>query len=348
MTESNYTHLEVIEDKNDTQILTRDLNQQHDRVEQWFSQAALTSLFQPAADPVVQLACDWLGRGGKRWRPFLTVCMVEILADLGPTVSEATLHKTAVAVECFHKASLIHDDIEDDDTERYGEQTLHCRYGIPIALNVGDYLLAEGYRLLADNDLDLERKAQLIATAAQGHRILCLGQGAELAWTRKPQVLRVNDVIAIFRQKTAPAFEVALKIGAISAKQTAGMDTILTRYSDALGVAYQINDDLEDLREGQIGHERILARPSILLALASEQAQDRDKAFLEHIWQGHAASAADLKRVLDLMQQLNIEQQAEETLETYKSRAVGALTQLENLKLKHLLQQVISMIFPGH
>ena len=348
MTDYKYSYPEVMDNDIAAQGLALDLNQQHDRVERWFSPPALASLFQPAQDPVVRLACDWLGRGGKRWRPFLTVCVVEILAEVAPPVSEETLHRATVAVECFHKASLIHDDIEDDDTERYGEQTLHCRYGVPIALNIGDYLLAEGYRLLTDNDLDAGRKAPLIGIAAEGHRILCLGQGAELAWTREPDVLGVDDVIAIFRQKTAPAFEVALKIGAMLTNQMANMETILSRYSDALGIAYQIKDDLEDLRDGHIGHERILVRPSILLALAYEQAQALDRAFLQRVWQGQSGSEADLRRVLTLMEQLNIEQQAIQSLESYKDHAINALTQLDNQKLKHLLQQVMNKIFPGN
>ena len=60
------------------------------------------------------------------------------------------LRKVAVAVECFHKASLIHDDIEDNDALRYGEKTLHEEHGVAVALNVGDLLIGEGYRLLAE------------------------------------------------------------------------------------------------------------------------------------------------------------------------------------------------------
>ena len=58
------------------------------------------------------------------------------------------LQKVAVAIECFHKASLIHDDIEDNDAARYGEKTLHEEFGAAVALNVGDLLIGEGYRLI--------------------------------------------------------------------------------------------------------------------------------------------------------------------------------------------------------
>ena len=54
-----------------------------------------------------------------------------------------------MSIETFHKASLVHDDIEDDDAFRYGAETIHRQYGIPTAINVGDYLIGMGYRLVS-------------------------------------------------------------------------------------------------------------------------------------------------------------------------------------------------------
>ncbi len=123
----------------------------------------------------------------------------------------------AIAVECFHKASLIHDDIEDGDAERYDQRTLHAEYGVPIALNVGDLLLGEGYRLLAEVDVPDVQKVELLQAAARGHRNLCLGQGSELAWMRAPGPMTLKDLLHIFRMMTAAAFEGALILGALIA-----------------------------------------------------------------------------------------------------------------------------------
>ena len=124
-----------------------------------------------------------------------------------------------MAVECFHKASLVHDDIEDNDAQRYGEATLHEEHSMPVALNAGDMLIGEGYRLLADNDFAPAIRSSMIRIAAEGQRELCRGQGAELIWTQKPEALSSAQVLEIFRSKTAPAFEVGLKIGAAIANQ---------------------------------------------------------------------------------------------------------------------------------
>ncbi len=117
------------------------------------------------------------------------------------------LRKAAVAVECFHKASLIHDDIEDGDSARYGEPTLHMEHVTAVALNVGDLLVGEGYRLLAEcESVHASVRGEMIKIASAGHRTLCLGQGAELTWAHAPAPLTPLQVVEIFRRKTAPAF----------------------------------------------------------------------------------------------------------------------------------------------
>src|SRR5205823_4335039 len=89
----------------------------------------------------------------------------------------------------------------------------------------------------------------LTVAAFQGQRQLCRGQGAERCWTRQPAPLTALQVLDIFRQKTAPAFEVALRLGALYAgtEQHEEVSEVLRAYSEALGIAYQIRDDLSDL-----------------------------------------------------------------------------------------------------
>src|SRR4029077_15817306 len=102
-------------------------------------------------------------------------------------------------------------------------------------------------RLLAESGAPPRIIAKMIRIATAGHRSLCLGQGAELCWSRRQHPMDVQEVLSIFRQKTAPAFEVALRLGAAYADAGDDVHEVLTRYSEALGIAYQIRDDLEDL-----------------------------------------------------------------------------------------------------
>ena len=118
----------------------------------------------------------------------------------------------------------------------------------------------------------------MIRIAAAGHRTLCLGQGAELCWARDPQPLSSLEVLDIFRQKTAPAFEVALRLGAAFAGADEDVADVLTEYSEALGIAYQIRDDLDDLAGDDADRTTSpRMRPSLPLALAYERTKGDDQ-----------------------------------------------------------------------
>src|SRR3989442_4606789 len=89
-----------------------DLSALREEVDFWFSPAALDLIMGNAEGETERIARAWLGRAGKRWRPFLTVATFQALRAGAPAPLPQDLRKLAVAVECFHKASLIHDDIE--------------------------------------------------------------------------------------------------------------------------------------------------------------------------------------------------------------------------------------------
>jgi geranylgeranyl diphosphate synthase type II len=331
---------EVIHLTSDDRTRRLDLDALRKEVETWFTPEALDVIFgEPSHGHADVIARDWLARAGKRWRPFLTVCAWRALQDDPSAKIPDGLRKIAVAVECFHKASLVHDDIEDDDAERYGEQTLHSAHGVPIALNAGDLLIGEGYRLLAESGAQPAVIAEMIRIAASGHRQLCLGQGAELDWQRRRRSLSSLDVLNIFRQKTAPAFEVALRLGAAFAGAEDDVHSVLGRFSESLGIAYQIRDDLEDLDSAADLQQ---PRPSLPLAVAFERVRGGDKALLERLWLGSSPSVDEARVVLDSVDAAG---RCRQLLEAYKEQAVRSLPELRNASLKGLLRRVIGKIF---
>ena len=336
----DYIHL-----TSDDRTRRLDLSALRDEVDFWFTPASLDLVMGTAEGETEKIAREWLGRAGKRWRPFLAVAAFQALREAPGAPLPDDVRKVAVAVECFHKASLIHDDIEDNDAMRYGEKTLHEEHGVAIALNVGDLLIGEGYRLIAACKISAEQKAEMLAVAAQGQRQLCRGQGAELCWMRTPKPLTSLQVLEIFRSKTAPAFEVALRLGALYAgtEQHEEVGDVLGAYSEALGIAYQIRDDLSDL--GQKGETNDIAgmRPSLLLAVASERAQGEQKTALDNLWQRKAG--LNPEQIEALYVELKADERARLLLETYKEEAIRSLRDLENPSLKGLLRRVIGKIF---
>ncbi len=283
-------------------------------VESWFEPDALKELLCRKGSETERIATDWLGKAGKRWRPLLTAGVYRALLPV-PALETGPLRRLAVAVECFHKASLIHDDIEDEDDTRYGELTLHRQYGIAVALNIGDLLIGEGYRLIGESGLQPELATAMIRTAAEGHRTLCLGQGEELLLQKRSARASVDEVIEIFRRKTAPAFDVALQLGAIAAGADPQIRNVLAAFSNAIGIAYQIQDDIDDHATDAALPNGQGRAPALLDALSSEGSQS------------HSV-------ILDRARQLR---------QRYADETIRCLTPLRDAPLKCLLFRIANL-----
>ncbi|MDP6544781.1 MAG: polyprenyl synthetase family protein [Phycisphaerae bacterium] len=292
----------------------QDLQSLRDKVDSWFTLDALSDRMGAPDNRTEQIAYDWLAGSGKRWRPFLAAGVFEAITGTSlDELPEGLIH-SGVAVECFHKASLIHDDIEDHDATRYGRPTVHETHGVEIAINAGDLLIGEGYRLLSEADVSDTQRVRMVQVASAGHRTLCLGQGAELVWAREPTSLTPEQVIEIFAQKTAPAFDVALQVGAICAGGDDELSSILHQFSRALGIAYQIHDDIDDHMTASDRSPDDHLCPNILDALAGN------------------TDTPPLQAATDLLEQ-------------YKSTAIECLDSLTSSDLKALLRRIVGKIF---
>lgn len=329
------------------------LNALHEDVREWFSAESLAEIMGDASNEQEKIAREWLALAGNRWRPFLTVAAYQALReDRGEPIPE-DIKKIAVAVECFHKASLIHDDIEDEDHDRYEQPTLHAQHGVAVALNAGDLLIGEGYRLISECEASAEQRNQMSAAAAIGQRELCLGQGTELIWAKKPEPLKTSQVLEIFRQKTAPAFEVALQLGAAYAGKLDEFADVIHAYSENLGIAYQIRDDMDDLHEDSGDNVLEQIRPSVMLSTAMERAKDDDKEFMQQVWSGKGAASFKavngFKKPIDRIRQIVRDTKTDERtlllLESYKETAVRSLQDVDNANLKGLLRRVLGKVF---
>ena len=230
------------------------------------------------------IAYDFLARGGKRSRPFITLAAYDALRGAPATRGETgwelpdPVRHAALAIETFHKASLVHDDIEDDDAFRYGQETLHRVHGAGIAINVGDYLIGLGYRLVSRDrkELGAEVAADILDKLADSHLKLSEGQGAELLWRdAADQALTTLDALKIYALKTAPAFEAALYSGVRLAGPIENYEKLIADFSRNIGVAFQILNDIKDWAGDDdnklvAGQDVLAARPTLLLALALE------------------------------------------------------------------------------
>ncbi|WP_153555215.1 polyprenyl synthetase family protein [Roseimaritima sediminicola] len=181
---------------------------------------------------------------GKRLRPALVMMAAEAC---GGAVAEAM--PAAVAVEMVHAYSLIHDDLPamDDDALRRGRPTCHIQYDEATAILAGDALLTKAFETLAKHFQPRSEAAAavaLLATAA-GDTALVGGQMDDLAAENAPDHT-LSQLQAIHRRKTGALFNAALQLGALSAAATPAQRAALEAYGDALGLAFQVIDDLLD------------------------------------------------------------------------------------------------------
>lgn len=306
------------------------------------------------------IAYEWLMQGGKRSRPFITLAAYDALTGGKGTLSAEGLDlsdsvkRAALAIETFHKASLVHDDIEDDDTFRYGQETLHRQYGIGTAINVGDYLIGLGYRLVSRERkiLGSEIAADILDKLADAHLKLSEGQGAELLWRdAKDKSINALDAMKIYALKTSPAFEAALYSGVRLAGPADAYEKMITDFSRHLGVAFQILNDLKDW-EGDsdnklvAGQDVLAGRPTLLLALALEGLTGGDREELLAIVHGeHPQRDRDLlPRVRQLFARANVFEKAGKLVEKYRARTEAIADEVEPLELRELLYYMVDTV----
>jgi geranylgeranyl diphosphate synthase type II len=185
---------------------------------------------------------------GKRLRPMLAMMAAEACGGS----MEAAL-PAACAVEMVHAYSLVHDDLPamDDDDLRRGQPTCHRRFGEGIAILVGDGLLALAFEVLAKQVQPPQVAAACCAMLAKaaGPCHLVGGQADDLASSRAPAT--IERLESIHDRKTGAMILVSLRLGAAVAGADAAQTAALATYGRKLGLAFQITDDLLDVRGGE-------------------------------------------------------------------------------------------------
>ena len=213
--------------------------------------AALTRFIAPLpfqSSPLVNAMHYGALLGGKRLRPFLVYATGEMLR-----ADPASLDAPAAAVECIHAYSLIHDDLPamDDDALRRGQPTCHIKYGEDTAILAGDALQTLAFSILTDAAMpgvSAEYRLRMISELANASGVagMCGGQALDLAAEGKS--VDLDQLEQIHRHKTGALIRSAVRLGAFTAGD-AGREALplLDRYAEAIGLAFQVQDDILDV-----------------------------------------------------------------------------------------------------
>ncbi|WP_128112624.1 polyprenyl synthetase family protein [Polynucleobacter necessarius] len=185
--------------------------------------------------------------GGKRIRPLLVYAAGQ-LGDKTDAARAESLDAAAVAIECIHAYSLVHDDLPcmDDDDLRRGRPTVHKAYDEATALLVGDALQTRAFEILANASGDAQVRLKMIAAlaAASGSRGMAGGQAIDLESVGK--TLDLSGLQQMHAMKTGALLSCAVELGGIAAHLNAAQMACLENYSKSLGLAFQIVDDVLD------------------------------------------------------------------------------------------------------
>ncbi|WP_346763867.1 polyprenyl synthetase family protein [Rhodobacter sp. SGA-6-6] len=207
-------------------------------------QARLDAALSGLADRPVVHAMRYAVQGGKRLRAFLVLDSARMLG-----VEEARALPVAAAVEALHAYSLVHDDLPamDDDDLRRGQPTVHVKWDEATAILAGDALQTLAFGLLADPAIGpAEARIALVAglARASGAEGMVLGQALDIAAETAGRSLTLAEITELQAGKTGALIRFSAEAGAILAGADPGP---LRAYADALGLAFQIADDILDV-----------------------------------------------------------------------------------------------------
>ena len=209
--------------------------------------AALEAALALPANPEPRLAAGMRHAvllGGKRMRPLLVHASGHACG-----ANPDALDAPATAIELIHAYSLVHDDLPamDDDALRRGQPTVHVAFGQATAILVGDALQSLAFQVLADAPVPDDRRVAMLheLAVAAGAGGMCGGQALDLAATGTGPGLQALE--RLHALKTGALIRAAVRLGAIAAGVDAATRERLDRFADALGLAFQVRDDLLDV-----------------------------------------------------------------------------------------------------
>ena len=226
--------------------------------------------------------------GGKRIRPLLVYAAGQ-LGNSSSADQEQMLDAAAVAVECIHAYSLVHDDMPcmDDDDLRRGRPTVHKAFDEATALLVGDALQTRAFEVLANVPGDENQRLKMIAclAAASGSRGMAGGQAIDLESVGKK--LDLAGLKQMHAMKTGALLSCAVELGGIAANLNANQLAQLDQYSKALGLAFQIVDDVLDATADSqtlgktAGKDAAANKPTYVTLMGLDYAQQQAKELQE-------------------------------------------------------------------
>ncbi|MEO0356836.1 MAG: polyprenyl synthetase family protein [Pseudomonadota bacterium] len=297
-----------------------------------------TRMASEHAPRIPEVTAHLVEAGGKRLRPMLTLAAAKMCGYAGPY----HVH-LAATVEFIHTATLLHDDVVDESAQRRGRPTANLLWDNQSSVLVGDYLFARSFQLMVETGslrvLDILANAS--ATIAEGE-VLQLSAAQDIATTE-------DIYFKVVRGKTAALFSAATEVGGVIAGKDDATVQALFDYGDALGISFQIVDDLLDYQGtdatgkniGDDFRERKLTLP-VIRAIAAGDADER--AFWDRVIGKGKQGDGDLDHALVLMNRHGTLASTRDTAVDWADKAKAALAPLPDHDIKDMLTDLADYV----
>ncbi|UWR16108.1 polyprenyl synthetase family protein [Sulfitobacter sp. M368] len=284
------------------------------------------------APRIPEVTAHLVEAGGKRLRPMMTLASARMCGYDGPY----HVH-LAATVEFIHTATLLHDDVVDESAQRRGRPTANLLWDNQSSVLVGDYLFARSFQLMTEpGSMPVMR---ILSNAAA-----TIAEGEVLQLTAAQNLATGEDIyLQVVRGKTAALFSAAMEVGGVIAGAEAARVQALFDYGDALGIAFQIVDDLLDYRGepnatgkniGDDFRERKLTLP-VIKAVAKADAEER--AFWERTIEKGKQEDGDLDHALSLLAKHDTLSATQADALDWANKAKAVLSPLPDHDVKDML-----------
>jgi octaprenyl-diphosphate synthase len=291
------------------------------------------------APRIPEVTAHLVEAGGKRLRPLLTLAAARLCGYEG----EHHL-RLAATVEFIHTATLLHDDVVDESARRRGRPTANLLWDNKSSVLVGDYLFARAFQLMVETG-----SLRVLDILANASAVIAEGEVLQLT---AAQNLATSEAVylQVIRGKTAALFAAATEVGGVIAGAPDAQVDALRDYGDALGISFQIADDLLDYggvsstlgkNTGDDFRERKMSLP-VIRAVAAADADER--AFWARVIERGEQREGDLGEALRLMARHGSLESTRETARAHAARAKATLDALPEAPIRHDLADLADYV----
>jgi len=286
--------------------------------------------------PLLRIILNYIfRRKGKQMRPLL----IFLSAKLNGTVNEAT-YVAATLIELLHTASLVHDDVVDDASERRGALSINALWNSKIAVLTGDYMLATGLLVSVE-----KKRYEMLEIVSEAVRAMSQGELLQLQKARKMNI-KEADYFRIISSKTAALIAACTACGAISVTDNTEVITSMKQMGEEIGIAFQIKDDILDYEGNSLtgklrGNDIKERKITLPLIYALENSSILTKRKILNIVRKKNKTTEETRQVIKFVQDNRGIEYALEKMNYYRDMALAHLINYPESDVKDSLAEFI-------